>query len=152
MYHKQYNIILIFLVIIPLMLGLLLYTIFREDTYISRFVLSVIKFNNLSDIKNQISIQSPIISYLSKNYIPDCCWAFSLEACLALILHDSKRMVVISLIISSLFLSTMETLQLTPLIPGTFDSLDIVIELVAIVISGIIINQLRKRCIYEKNN
>ncbi len=146
-----YSILIIF-VIIPLLLGLILYVVFRQDAYISQFILRFIRISNLSKVKSHIAIHFPLFAYLSKNYLSDCCWAFSLESCLALILQNSEKKVISSLIISAVFLSSMETLQLTPLIPGTFDFFDIIIELTAIAFSGIIINLLGKRCVYEKIN
>ena len=152
MRHKLYFTICILLIIIPLVFGSILYLVYRPDTYISRFILNSMEAGNLSKARSQLIICYPVLSYLSKNYLPDCCWAFSLESCLALVLHNSERVVVSSLIISAAFLSLMETLQVTPLIPGTFDVIDISVELTAIAVAGIIINLLRKRCFYEKNN
>lgn len=149
MHRRLYYIICSLLIITPLIAGLELYLVFRPDTYISRFLSST---GNLSIAGNMLITDSPWFCYLSKNYLPDLCWAFSLEACLAVIFHNSERMIINSLIISAVFLSLMETLQVTPLIPGTFDVFDIGIELAAIVFSGIIINLLRKRCFYEKND
>ena len=153
MRQKAIFTVLIVFIIIPLIVGVMFYLTFRQDTYISHFVVNILRKTNMSVSENrQITFNSPLFNYFAKNYIPDCCWAFSLESCMALILYSSERMISSSLIISFVFLSAMETLQLTPLIPGTFDFFDIAIELVAIVLSGIIINLLRKRCYHEKIN
>ena len=76
-------------------------------------------------------------------FLGDFLWAYSLMFLLALITVRRKRDLIQILVLCILFETGTECLQLTPFMDGTFDFLDIVIEILANLLGCVMI------CIYE---
>lgn len=74
-----------------------------------------------------------------RNYFCDACWAFSFECCLFLIFNKSLKNLFASSIIASCVGICLEFFQKTNLFSGTYDSLDIIFEIAAIILAEIIL-------------
>ena len=123
-------------IIIPLICGLFIYLTKTERTFLSDFfsafrsVLPVIKY-----------------PYVIRNFACDFLWAYSLFFCLRLTLGDSLKgkhnLTVIT--VTGVVAIILETIQLFKIIPGTFDPLDIVIELFAVTVALLITKIIERR-------
>ena len=126
-------------IIIPLICGLFIYLTKEESTYLSRF-LHV--FRSLL----------PVIRYpqIISNYACDFLWTYSLFFCLRLTLGDKLKgehnLTVITL--TSVVAIILETMQLIKSVPGTFDLLDILVELVAVTIAFLVTTLIERRFKY----
>lgn len=74
-----------------------------------------------------------------RNYFPDFLWAYSLVFSLFLLVVNNTAGLLQSFIIAFTFAVTMEGLQLTAYVKGTFDLWDILVELFAQLIAVFII-------------
>ena len=128
-------------IIVPLVCGLFIYLTKAERTYISDF-LSVFR------------LALPIIDYplVIRYYACDFLWTYSLFFCLRLTLGDTLKgkhnLTVIAL--TGVVAVILETIQLIKTIPGTFDMLDILVELIAIAIADLILTIIERRFSYEE--
>ena len=120
--------------IIALCAGTLIYILFREDTYIHRFL-----------FLDSTVIRTPVTDFISF-YFADGLWAYALFFSLELIWKN--RM--ISFASSFSFCMIWEALQYLGIVGGTFDFLDLITYLAAIIVAVIILIQWRKH--YEENN
>ncbi|MBQ7960070.1 MAG: hypothetical protein IJ285_02520 [Clostridia bacterium] len=106
-----------------LLLGLLLYLLFRPRTHISVFVLRLLPF----DIPKAFSTADiPFFTF----YLADYLWAFSLSCWLRCIFID-KSQNLLRLAIVSLAGTTYEILQYLDIISGTGDAWDCLLYLLA---------------------
>ena len=116
-------------VIIPLVCGLFIYLTRIESNFLS---------SSLPGIRSVL----PVIRYpiLIKNFAADFLWAYSLFFCLRLTLGDLlKGKYSLTVIILAAFVSLLvETLQIANWFPGTFDPLDMVVELISVVFALLI--------------
>lgn len=129
-------------ILAPLVLGLVLYTVMTDDTYVSRWVRSI--FSNCDD-----TVLRPEVGILRfcRNHLCDMCWSYSLVFCVAWILGDGLARLTVSVSVCSLFSALMEMLQSSAVFSGTFDVWDIFLEIVSCLIAGMVIytNIRRKR-------
>lgn len=126
-------------IIVPLVVGALIYYILFPD------IIFVKTIDELIGVSFHISVKigNVVIRYL-RYYLLDLLWAYSLMSLVSMMFKDSKAVYVISFV----FIIAMEMIQKVPGIPGTFDVIDIVIEMIAGLIA-IRINKRREN--YEKN-
>ncbi len=129
-------------VIIPLVCGLLIYLTKVEKTYISDF---------LADFRSVL----PTIRYsqIIENFACDFLWTYSLFFCLRLTLGDKLKgeynLTVIA--VTGVVAIILETIQLIRTVPGTFDPLDILVELIAIAVAFLVVTIIERRFkYYEK--
>lgn len=126
-------------IIVPLVCGLFIYLTKTESTYISDF---------LSSIRSIL----PVIRYpiLIRYYASDFLWAYSMFFCIRLTLGESLKgrhnLTVIT--VTGFVAVILETLQLIKGVPGTFDPLDIVSELIAITVALTITTIIERRFNY----
>lgn len=114
-------------IFIPLILGSLIYYLFcPEVIFVKNSVFSIPK--------------NPFIT-LARNYVMDMLWAYSLTFAIFLILDNWMK----TFIIASLFTIIIEFLQLTSLIQGTFDIVDIIAMLYSICLAILVIEHYHKR-------
>ena len=106
--------------LIPLMLGLFIYLTSGNNTYLSDFASS-------SGIQ-LIKIQYPGIV---RFYLCDLLWGYSLYSGLR-IFNDNAGVALLTAVITA---SVMEALQMTAVIPGTFDVWDIAVEIIGIILA-----------------
>ncbi len=123
-------------IIAPLFCGLYIYLTKAESTYLSDFLFG---FRSVL----------PTVSYpyIIRYYACDFLWTYSLFFCLRLTLGDALKgkhnwTVVL---ISSVTAIILETIQLFKIIPGTFDFLDILTELLAVAVAFLITAIIEKR-------
>jgi len=74
-----------------------------------------------------------------RNFLPDMIWAYALTFTVFLIFCNEKKGLLISFIISAVFLILMETVQLLPFVAGTFDVMDIILEILALAVAVMVI-------------
>ena len=137
------RVIMIWGCILSLLLGAFIYALFREDTYIAKIILSSM---DLTSIKRFLScFDKDFIKY----YLPDYLWAFSLCCGILALLDpkDRKKTFYCSFIAFSWGV-IYEILQLTGIISGTGDIIDIILYFLAILTVNIIY---LRSCGHEKN-
>lgn len=111
-------------IIVPLIIGATVYVLFVPTAHIS---IIVFNFLGKSLFTNYIDLTGSIITC----FFADFLWAYSLFF-LVLIIYAQKASDIIFVIIVCInFEIAIEFLQLTPIIDGTFDWLDIVVEILA---------------------
>ena len=125
--------------IIPLICGLFIYLTKAEHSYVASF---------LSAIRSLLpTIRYP---YLIRNFACDFLWSYSLFFCLRLTLGDSLKgkhnLTVIT--VTGVVAIILETIQLIKTVPGTFDPLDIVTELLAVAVAFLITTIIERRFKY----
>ncbi|MGN1405114.1 MAG: hypothetical protein ACI4WM_02485 [Erysipelotrichaceae bacterium] len=93
-------------------------------------------------VKNIVfSIPSNPLFTLVRNYFMDMCWAYALTFSIFYIINNRMKTFAVSAVFSILI----EVLQLTPLISGTFDIVDIIAMVQSICLSILVIDYLKKR-------
>lgn len=126
-------------VLIPLICGLFIYLTKAERTYLSDF---------LSGLRSVL----PIIRYpqVIGNFACDFLWTYSLFFCLRLTLGDKLKgeynltVIAVTVIVAII----LETIQLIKTVPGTFDPLDILVELIAIAVAFLVVTIIERRFKY----
>ena len=131
-------------IIVPLCIGLFIYLTKTERTYISDF---------LSAFRSAL----PVINYpnIIRSYASDFLWTYSMFFCLRLTLGDEIKgkhnLTVMAL--TGVVAIILESIQLIEVVPGTFDLLDIVAELIAIAVAYLITQIIERRFnYYEKKS
>ena len=121
-------------ILLPLLAGASLYVISSPNVIFLRYF--KLRVDVASEFINVYIWFWPIL----RNYIPDMLWGYSLVFAVYMIIDDnaaSMRMLFYVLVFSI----ALELLQLFPMIPGTFDLLDIFVEGVAEMLAVIIIKK-----------
>lgn len=124
----------IFHVAIPIFLGFAYYYLFCPDVIIIKKIDCMLKFGFHIEIKND-----NLIFNIIRCYLLDALWSYSLTHCLFIIIGNTSNAIKKSIVISVLMSVTLELLQLTHIIDGTFDIFDIFVEITAISIASITI-------------
>lgn len=122
-------------IVIPILIGGIIYYVLSPDVVFVEHIDSIIGY------KNHLSIlcgQSIYVKLL-RNYFLDMLWAYALVFALYFIICNSKNGLLKSFLIAFSFSTIIEVLQLTYLIGGTFDVLDIMLQILAEVIAVLII-------------
>ena len=132
----HYNILLIFNCIISLFAGILIYALFKRGTY----------FNNL--IQHFISLPfymvNTMVGKAILNWGCDFLWAYLLNFALALILKPFNRTILLSSLLAFSAGFLFEILQYFGIFSGTYDFFDILSEAAAVIVSGLMINKLKR--------
>ena len=121
-------------ILLPLLAGASLYIISSPNVIFLKYL--KLRIVIASELMNPHIWFWPIL----RNYIPDMLWGYSLVFAVYMIIDNnaaSMRMLFYVLVFSI----TLELLQLFPMIPGTFDLLDIFVEGVAEMLAVIIIKK-----------
>ena len=108
---------------VALLLGLVIYLLFRPNTYISRFILKFLPLD-LSEILTMIN--TPFFKF----YMGDYLWAFSLSCWLRFIFNDRSKNA-LSVAIVAIAGALYEMMQYFGIISGTGDILDCLLYLLA---------------------
>lgn len=90
-----------------------------------------------------------------RNYFLDMLWAYALVFALSLIICRNAAQLWETFMIAFIFSAIMELLQITPIVQGTFDIWDIMVELIAELVAVFIIKisfleEVQEK--YEKEN
>lgn len=123
-----------FLIVVPLLIGLLIYVTLDRRSFLSLWLSEHFLFIDSLKIQGV----NPFSSFL-RNYVCDICWAFSLESCIALMMPTGRNRVRFSILISEMVAVGLELIQICPWMSGTFDLLDLLFETIAISVAGLIL-------------
>lgn len=141
---KMYIFIIFFFnIIVPLILGTIIYILFRtESTYIFTF-LKLIRIDNL--VKNNIRQNFYILNNKTLYFIifnmPNLLWTYALTSLLNIIWI--KKSLSYYLILSILFVFIIifpELLQKINFFPGQFDLMDLIASIIGFILSVILFN------------
>ncbi len=115
----------------------------REDTLAAHLL------SSLRSLMPVIDYPAPI-----RNFAADFLWTYSMFFCLRLTLGDDLcgKYNSFVFLLTAIVAVVIECLQLTKVFPGTFDFLDIVIELVAAVAALLISNMIERRNKYHEKD
>ena len=117
-----------------LFLGALLYSFFRQDTYIGKLVAKIFLLD--------VSVTNSMQGFFAW-YFPDCLWAFSLTCTLFSITLPQGRQQVVWCVVSLAWGILWEVLQLVSVVSGTADLWDVIMYIIA-VFSAAMINILKR--------
>lgn len=117
-----------FIGVIPLLLAAIFYFLFCPDVYFVKYICNFLRITSFHNV-----FDDQWVFVLFRNYLPDFLWAFSLMYFGKCIYASRKKYDLIFGIIIA-FQIFLEIMQLTSLITGTFDILDIFVELLADII------------------
>ena len=112
-------------ILIPILIGGISYYIFSPE------VIFVRKIDEISGIFLHVDVSENPLLILIGDFAYDALWAYALLFAVYLILGNQNKYLLLSLAVSFVFSSGMEILQVTPFFPGTFDVLDIAIQVFA---------------------
>ena len=118
---KQYLVLQILNIIFPLIIGLIIYYLDGA---------SIIVFDVLGIKTSPVFEHCSVLKFL-RNHICDAIWAYCLFFSLNFITKAHNK----SLFISIIFCIAIECFQKTAILAGTFDIIDIVLEIIAIIIA-----------------
>lgn len=108
-----------------LIIGLFIYLIFRENTYVAKFVSVHINIDFLRDLF--LPFENNFIKY----YFVDYLWGLSLSCGLHIIFFPNMKHSIVLTIIVFIFGAVYEALQKSDVISGTGDIADIILYLLA---------------------
>jgi len=114
-------------IIVPVFLGTILYYVMSPDTIFVKVMDGIIDTDTQ---RNTIPLQNGFLRFI-RFYFLDMCWGYSLLFSLHAILGNNTATLRRVFLIAITFSAVMEGLQLTPLVKGTFDVLDILCECLA---------------------
>jgi len=120
---------------IPLLIGSVLYYFMSPETI---FVAMIDRFTGQIVGRNTITLHNGILRFI-RFYFLDMCWAYALTFSLHAILGNNTACLKKSILLAAVFSAVMEMIQLTPVVKGTFDVLDILYEALAVGIAVFII-------------
>ncbi len=119
--------------------GLMIYVLFRENTYVARFAESIISFDFL---REKVSfLENPFLKF----YLPDYLWALSFNGWLHIILKPREKGSFVCSAAVAVFGAGFEILQYFGIIKGTADIIDILLYVLAVATIKIIYTTKGKR-------
>ena len=129
----------VLIILVPLFLGLTIYIFLRPTAFISKAFYHIFSIS-----PSTIKAPDNVFWHFIKYYFCDFLWAFSLSATVSLIIGIEKKKLVISFLVCSIVAICTEFFQLQGFIFGTFDILDVLIEIIGVILPLMIIH-LRRR-------
>ena len=127
----------IFNIIFPLLVGAVIYWFTSTDVIFVEVVRSIWG----RPIHTGIGNIGGGIARLVRYYMSDILWAYALVFALYLAVGSNAARVKTAFVIAVVFSAVMEVIQLSPVIPGTFDVIDILVEATAEAIAALIIKK-----------
>ena len=144
--HKRIRIFTLLNIVLPIALGVLIYTITRPDTYISQWIYRI---GHFSIPHYAVKDMLPLWLWMFLcNFSADILWAYSLTYAVYAIFYDSPRYMHLIFAVCILFEIGIELLQLFDILKGTFDFLDIAFEICTSAIASLNIKHTRRK-LYE---
>ncbi len=122
-----------FSVILPLFIGFFFYVFFKPDTYISGFVREFVLLPAHS--------ATGIFTKCFYNWGCDFLWAYAMNSLLVVLLSIYRKPALIAALLTGVTGICLEIFQLFWVFDGTFDFIDIISEVLAIIISDLIIKK-----------
>lgn len=120
-------------IFLPLAVGLCVYLFFRKSTYINR----------VFGFEPNLQINS-CLGLFVKCWLCDILWAYALTHALHFALYAFKHKILISAILSICVAVSFELLQLFGRVSGTFDILDILFQIAAVLLAAALIKRREK--------
>lgn len=120
-------------IFLPLAVGLCIYLLFYSGTFL----------NLLFGIEMHIRAKS-LLGIFIKSWACDILWSYALTYSLYLALYAFKRRIAISAILSICIVTVFELLQLFGKVKGTFDILDIIFQIAAVLLAARVIKRREK--------
>lgn len=114
-------------ILVSLILGLAVYVCYRPDTYVSQFVYNVLGFS-FDKIIHANVLPTWVLRFI-RNYLGDISWAYALTftICYVWLKPDGRMLPVFGIVAT--FETVIEVFQGIDIVPGTFDWLDIFLEI-----------------------
>jgi glycopeptide antibiotics resistance protein len=113
-------------VLIPLVLGLILYLVLQPEAYVSTFIRQILHMDGW-ELQGETVSGSPLLLFL-RNFGSDILWAYALVFAVYFFARNTKMPLYGVFLLCALFLLLIEILQYTDIIPGIFDIIDIILE------------------------
>ena len=127
-------------VVIPIILGAVVYFCFRPDTYISHVA------QNAGIPVINLGMSGSVIAKFLRNFFPDIAWAYALPNALFLAFGGDRKKVVEIAAVTAIMIAVSEILQFCGIISGTGDLVDIILELCSACMAIVLV---RKRVMEE---
>ncbi|MDD6071000.1 MAG: hypothetical protein PUC12_09360 [Clostridiales bacterium] len=134
MFSDKKNLLFVWHIFVPLLIGAVIYIIFTENTYIARWARGVFEENAILSYWNY---NDSVMGRFIRNYVCDALWAYALGMALIWYGDNVHQSVLFSSIEAIAFSCASEFLQLAGVWRGTFDIWDILVETTAVVIAAI---------------
>lgn len=112
-------------IFLPLAVGLCIYLLFYNGTYL----------NSMFGIELNFKANS-FLGIFMKSWACDILWAYSLTYSLYFVLYAFRHRIVYSAILSICIATVFELLQLFGIVSGTFDILDIIFQIAAVLFAA----------------
>ena len=122
-------------IIIPLLVGTAYYLVTSPDVI---FLEVVGSFWEMPEHFVHVNAEGKCLQ-LMRYYMLDALWAYALIFALCFVIGNNAARVKMPFLIAVCFSIFMEVAQLFPIIPGTFDTLDILVEALAEAVAAFII-------------
>ncbi|MBP3330420.1 MAG: hypothetical protein J6L89_06260 [Clostridia bacterium] len=126
-------------IVVPLILGLIIYVFMKNGTYINTFLKTESDYYPES-----------ILGVFIVNWFCDFLWAYALLFLLYFVLFPFQNRIAISSVMTFVLGTILEILQKFDVLTGTFDWWDIVIETIAVIVSVINLFFINKKFATEK--
>ena len=144
------TVFLIINILIPIGLGAVIYYLVSPDVLFVKQIDLLLGKAMHFEVANDISVVKFI-----RNYFLDMLWAYALVFALSLIICRNAAQLWETFMIAFIFSAILELLQITPVVQGTFDIWDIMVELIAELVAVFIIKisfleEVQEK--YEKEN
>ncbi len=127
-----------FHIVLPIVMGFFIYLFLRDTTLMTAWL-------RKSLLIPKVTIPDTAFSAFVLFYLPDILWAYSLTFTIALVLQSAPARHFGILIASGSIETSVEVLQKIGVIGGTFDFLDILVEVAASIVALRIINRFERR-------
>ncbi len=131
---------------LPILAGSLLYYVTSPQ------VMFVQNIDRLLGVSLHVGTENTFVVNL-RSYMPDMLWAYALVFSLMLVIGNKTADVWKMFVIAGMFSTIMEVLQVIGCVKGTFDVMDIIVEIIAELMAVFIIKRhddMRRKS-YEKN-
>ena len=127
---------ILFNAILPLFIGGLIYLLFRSEKLLMFDWIRFLGFKQSIDfLRNDFSILKSFIPNWVLFSLPDGLWVYSFSSAIIIIWNDNRKVLILLLSIPLIFGPAVELLQFLKLFKGTFDIKDLVITIVAFILS-----------------
>ena len=143
--HGKTERFLIMNIAIPILFGAVMYLMIDPDV----MFVKLLNANGLSFRFGSGIVDCPVISQCARFYLPDMLWGYSLVFAMFFFFEGGKAMLPAVAISAVLFSVIVECAQIIPKVPGSFDFIDIVVEIAAELLAVFIIKIKREDLCYE---
>ena len=122
----KWHIFYVLNILVSLVLGLTVYVCWRPDTYVSQVVYNILGIT--SNIGSFIYLLPDWIISFCRNFLADMLWAYALTFTICYIWWDFRKSMLSVFVITTAFEVGIEFFQKMGIMSGTFDWLDIILE------------------------